>query len=261
MNELMKTDTMSSLQIAEITGKPHNDVMKAIRKMESAWEKISQGKFSLTFRQVAQPNGGVREIPCYELTKTECLYIATKFNDEARAKLVLRWQELELANQPKVPTSFREALLLAAEQQGRIEEQQKEIDRQSLQITAQNATIKEQSKTIDMMKPKASYYDAILNNPQTLNATAIASDYGMTPNKFNKLLHKLGIQKRVGRMWIPYAKYISEGYTKVSTDPNPNSKHGGTYTYSRWTQKGRLFLYEILKKEGIIPLIEQNKID
>ena len=87
--------TMSSLEIAKLTGKPHNDVMKAIRAMEPSWEKVSQGKFSLSSRKVEQPNGGIREYPCYELTKTECLYVATKFNDEARAKLVLRWEELE----------------------------------------------------------------------------------------------------------------------------------------------------------------------
>jgi len=86
---------MTSIEIAKLTGKPHNDVLKAIRAMEPAWEKVSQGKFSLSSRKVEQPNGGIREYPCYSLTKTECLYIATKFNDEARAKLVLRWEQLE----------------------------------------------------------------------------------------------------------------------------------------------------------------------
>ena len=61
---------MTSLEIAEVTGKPHNDVMKAIRKMEPAWVRICQGKFSLTSRMVQQPNGGTREVPCYSLTKT-----------------------------------------------------------------------------------------------------------------------------------------------------------------------------------------------
>ena len=58
------------------------------------WEKTCGLKFELTSRTIIQPNGGTREVPCYMLTKTECLYIATKFNDEARAKLVLRWQTL-----------------------------------------------------------------------------------------------------------------------------------------------------------------------
>ncbi len=69
--------------------------MKAIRNMEPAWEKICGSKFRLTSRTIIQPNGGTREVPCYQLTKTEWLYIATKFNDEVCAKLVLRWEELE----------------------------------------------------------------------------------------------------------------------------------------------------------------------
>jgi phage regulator Rha-like protein len=76
--------------MAELTGKQHKDVLKAIRKMEPAWIKICGSIFRLTSRTIVQPNGGTREVPCYSLTKTECLYIATKFNDEARAKLVLR---------------------------------------------------------------------------------------------------------------------------------------------------------------------------
>ena len=87
--------SVTSLEIAELTGKNHFDLMRAIRKMEPAWEKTCGCKFALTSRTINQPNGGTREVPCYSLTKTECLYIATKFNDEARAKLVIRWEELE----------------------------------------------------------------------------------------------------------------------------------------------------------------------
>jgi phage regulator Rha-like protein len=83
--------TMSSLEIANLTGKLHKDVLEAIRKMESAWVKVNGRNFSLV--EYKDAKGEMR--PCYELTKTECLYVATKFNDEARAKLVLRWEELE----------------------------------------------------------------------------------------------------------------------------------------------------------------------
>ena len=80
---------MTSLEIAELTGKQHK------------WVKVHGSKFRLMFREVAIGNGAVRRDPCYQLTKTECLYIATKFNDEARAKLVLRWEELELQEQKR----------------------------------------------------------------------------------------------------------------------------------------------------------------
>ena len=85
MNAIQKSNAMdagrmTSLEIAQVTGKMHKDVMKAIRNMEPAWLKVNA-------------KGELR--PCYSLSKTECLYIATKFNDEARAKLVIRWQQLE----------------------------------------------------------------------------------------------------------------------------------------------------------------------
>ena len=86
---------MTSLEIATLTDKPHNDVLKAIRKMEPAWEKVQGGKFSLLQKTYDLPNGGKKLIPYYSLTKIETLYIATKFNDEARARLVIRWEELE----------------------------------------------------------------------------------------------------------------------------------------------------------------------
>ena len=86
---------ITSLDIAQITGKPHNDVLKAIRKMEAAWEKVHQGKFSQMQIRIELPNGGYRLVPAFSLTKAESLYVATKFNDEARAKLVKRWYELE----------------------------------------------------------------------------------------------------------------------------------------------------------------------
>lgn len=84
-------ETMSSIEIAELTGKMHKHVLEAIRVMEPSWEKVAGTKFRLgTYKDANQ-----QDRPCYELSKIECLYIATKFNDEARAKLVLRWEQLE----------------------------------------------------------------------------------------------------------------------------------------------------------------------
>ena len=91
MTLVHETGKMTSLQIAEITGKRHSDVLESIRNMEPAWVKVNGRKFSLV--EYTDAKGERR--PMYELTKTECLYIATKFNDESRAKLVLRWELLE----------------------------------------------------------------------------------------------------------------------------------------------------------------------
>ncbi len=86
---------MTSLDIAEVTGKMHKHVLQAIRTMEPAWEKVHGTKFRLMQIRKELPNGGYRLVPAFSLTKTESLYVATKFNDEARARLVLRWEQLE----------------------------------------------------------------------------------------------------------------------------------------------------------------------
>lgn len=86
---------ITSKEIAELTGKAHNHVMRDIRNMEPAWEKVHQSKFGQMQIREKLPNNGYRYITVYALTKLECLYIATKYNDEARAKLVLRWAEKE----------------------------------------------------------------------------------------------------------------------------------------------------------------------
>ena len=99
--------TITSMEIAKITGKNHFDVLKAIRKMEPAWEKTTASKFTCRMRINKLANGFEKEIPYYILTKTECLFVATKFNDVARAKLVLRWEQLEkekLMQQPQQAT-------------------------------------------------------------------------------------------------------------------------------------------------------------
>lgn len=132
MTDIIKKETMTSLEIAEVTGKRHSDVLEAIRNMEPAWEKVAQRKFPLG----SYKDANNQDRPCYMLNKTECLYVATKFNDEARAKLVLRWEELETkeASITKVPITFAEALRLAADQAEKIEAQQKQLEANSKEI-------------------------------------------------------------------------------------------------------------------------------
>src|SRR5690606_16109233 len=110
MNQLTNIQqTMSSREIADMTGKRHTDVMRSIRNMEDSWEKVSGRRFALA--DYTDEQGKKR--PEYNLTKKESLYVATKFNDEARARLILRWEELENIKQFQVPSSLSEALRLA----------------------------------------------------------------------------------------------------------------------------------------------------
>lgn len=111
--------------------------------------------------------------------------------------------------------------------------------------------------TIETMKPKASYYDVILNCRDLVPTTVVAKDYGMSARKFNRLLHDLGVQFKQGERWFLYAKWEGFGYTQSKTDlyNKPNGTQGCS-TRMCWTQKGRMWLYDFLKEHGIRPVIE-----
>ncbi|QDR65019.1 phage antirepressor [Mammaliicoccus sciuri] len=108
---------------------------------------------------------------------------------------------------------------------------------------------------VQELKPKATYYDLVLQNKSLLSVSKIAKDYGMSAMRMNKLLHELGIQYKQGDIWLLYAKYQDKGYTQTSTYAL-DEEHSKVST--KWTQKGRLFIYDLLKDEGILPTIEKQ---
>ncbi|EIE3775271.1 phage antirepressor [Staphylococcus pseudintermedius] len=107
------------------------------------------------------------------------------------------------------------------------------------------------------LKPKATYYDLVLQNKSLLSVSKIAKDYGMSARALNKLLHELGVQYKQGDIWLLYAKHQDKGYTQTSTYAL-DEEHSKVTT--KWTQKGRLFIYELLKNKGILPSIEKSNV-
>ena len=143
----------------------------------------------------------------------------------------------------KIPSSFKEALQLALEQEEKME--------------ALRLENKVKDQQIAELTPKATYYDLILQCRDLLSVTEIAKDYGMSAKGLNAMLHDLGVQFNQSGVWFLYAKYQHEGYTQTKTQnyPKPDGTQGSkVHTY--WTQKGRLFIYNLLKSEGILPTIE-----
>ena len=243
---LESAQTMSSLQIAEITGKQHAHVMRDIRNLLE--QGVQESNFGLSFITRELPNGGSKQEPLYNLTKTGCLILASGYNALLREKIINRWIELE--NQSGVPRTFAEALRLAADKA-------EENERLMLENREQKAQIVQLDSKVSEMRPKAEYYDSILASPDSLVVTQIAKDYGMTPQEFNKRLAALGIQYKVNGQWVLYAKYQGEGYTDSRTGRKRNAN--GSWLLTVWTQKGRLFLYTMLKEADVLPVIERRR--
>lgn len=129
----------------------------------------------------------------------------------------------------------------------------KEERARNKQLVIQNTA---QSLQIAEMRPKVSYYDLILQNQSVVSITQIAKDYGLSARGLNKILHDHGIQYQCGKTWVLYQKYAPEGYTQTKTFVNED---GACNIHTYWTQKGRLFLYDLLKKYNVLPLIEKEE--
>lgn len=262
-------ETMTSLEIAEVTGKRHSDVMRDIRNL------LTQGVGERNFALTSYTDKSNRQSPCYELTKKGCLILASGYDALLREKIINRWEELETEKRNggfEIPQTLGAALMLAAKQQMEIEEMQRNIEARKAEeqrLLIENAkkdeTINEQgeqiiklSRDIVKMQPKVDYCDKILSSTSLVTTTQIAQDYGYSAVAFNKILAELRIQHKVNKQWILYAPYLACGY--VDSVPVDINKSDGTVKvvfHTEWTQKGRLFLYEKLKSHNIVPLIEK----
>ncbi|MDB8624696.1 phage antirepressor KilAC domain-containing protein [Streptococcus parasanguinis] len=134
---------------------------------------------------------------------------------------------------------------------------QKLKEERQLRLKAQEE-VAQKNQIIQELQPKATYYDLVLQNKSLVAISVIAKDYGMSAKKLNKILHELKIQFKQGKTWLLYQKYAGKGYTQSKTH-TIDADYSKMHTY--WTQKGRLFLYDLLKnKKGILPLIEQKDV-
>ena len=129
------------------------------------------------------------------------------------------------------------------------------VKRETEALEEQNAV---QSQQIMELQPKASYYDLVLNCKDVVSMTIIAKDYGWSAKRMNQFLHEMGVQYKQGNTWLLYQRYAEKGYTSTRTNTHlgkDGDVHTSVHTY--WTQKGRLFIYDLLKENGVLPLVEQ----
>lgn len=277
ISQITDSQTMTSMDIAKVTGKQHRDVMKAIRKMEPAWQTERGSKFALSFRTVQ--GQGDKQYPYYSLTKTECLFVATKFNDQARAKLVLRWEQLEkerlqalqqsqtsdvnpqTSTMPADPRNMSRLQILqlalqAEEENERLKEEKQHLESENYSLMLEQS---QKDQQIQQLTQQTAYLRVIMADTSTVTVTQIAQDYGMAAKSFNELLRGLHVQRKVGDQWILYGEYLNKGYVATRMIPIHHAGQPDTYRpLTAWTQAGRMFIYEKLKKHGVLPLIERQ---
>ena len=243
---LNNSKTLDSREVAEMMGKKHENLLKDIQgsgKNLGIIPTLLKGKFHVSdyFIESSYKDGSGKTNKCYLVTKMGCEMLGNKLQGEKgilfTAKYVERFNQMEQAIKELQPTpSYM-------------------IDDP---IERAKAWIKEQEK-IKVLETQSEYLKKILESTTTVTMTQIAKDYGMTAQEMNNLLHELKVQYKMSGQWLLYSKYHKEGYVDSETIP---IKHKSGIIepkmYTKWTQKGRKFLYELLKENEILPVIERE---
>ena len=193
-------------------------------------------------------NGAVRELEDYEITVLMAKHLSMMSRTEKGKEIRNYLIDLEKAwNTPE--QVMARALKMAG----------KTIDSLKDRCKFLGGQVVEQQKLIEEMIPKANYVDHILESKSLVATTQIAKDYGMSAIRFNQILNSLKIQYKVNKQWVLYSKYQNCGYVHSKTiDITRSNGNPDVTMQTQWTQKGRLFLYEELKKNNIYPVIEQE---
>lgn len=261
MNELQvfNSKEFGDIRTTEIDGKPYfvaNDVARALGYKRPADAVTAHCKGSVKHRYLT--DGGEQELKVipegdiYRLTVRSKLPSAEKFEKWVFDEVI---PSIHQYGAYMTEQTIEKAL---ASPDFLIQLTTKLKDEQTRRKEAE-AEIRVKDQIIGELKPKADYYDEILKNPGLVTITQIAKDYGMSGKKMNRILHELGIQYKQSEQWLLYSDYHCLGYTQsevtdiIRSDGTPDVK-----LLTKWTMKGRLFLYNKLKEKGIIPVIEQG---
>lgn len=234
---------VSSRVIANELGKRHADVLESLDKI------LTNGDFRSLLISSSYIDAKGESRREYLLTKdgfTLYMFNIQGYN-EFKMAYINKFNEMEKALSVKqLPKTYSDALRELADSWDR-----------------EQALIEENTKkdiVIAEMKPKVSYYDIILSSTDCMTVTQIGKDYGLSAKSLNQILNNLKIQYKQSGQWLLYQKYAAEGYTKSETTSFVKTDGSiGTNLLTKWTQKGRLFLYELLKDHGHLPLIEQEE--
>lgn len=256
--EAHKVQGMTSLQIAEVTGKMHKHVLRDIRNLLDSG--VNETNFGLV--EYKDKKGEVR--PMYELTPKGCLILASGYDPILREKIVNKleeYQQKERANIISLPNFEDPAEAAMAWAKEYREKKVLAIENKTLQIEnarLENDNIQLAAEVQELKKDK-NYIDIIMRSKAMMTVSQIAQDYGMSGKALNKTLADMGIQYMCNGQWILYARYKDCGYVSSRTiDITRSNGMPDVVLHTEWTQAGRKFLYEELKKQGIIPMLERD---
>lgn len=227
-------------------------------------EQFMQGVDYQVLRKNPQNPKGGRPMVKYYLT-VSCMefFVARKVKAVFEVYRKVFHGAVKMVRQSGVPSYQEEDPIKRAERW--IAEQKEkqalmlENKEQRRQLEESNKEIVALSSTITQMQPKVTYFDVMIKNKSTSVITSMAQDYGMSAQAFNKRLNELGIQHKVANQWVLYSKYLDKGY--VNSEPVTITHNDGSQTVkyiTKWTQRGRFFLYDFLKSKGVFPLIERS---
>lgn len=293
---------MTSLEIAEVTGKSHAHVMRDIRNIikqinqstsglvipddikddyhrgdRTQYKYLSEKTQNILFdfcfnntgskytiRESSYKDAKGEERNMYELNKKACLLLSSGYDVNLRAKIIDRWEELEIKARANIITlpnftdpaeaamawakEYREKKVLAIENKS-LQIENKRLENDNIQLAAE----------VQELKKDKNYLDIIMRSKAMMTVSQIAQDYGMSAKAMNKQLADMGIQYMCNGQWILYARYKDCGYVSSRCiDITRSNGMPDVVLHTEWTQAGRKFLYEELKKQGIIPMLERD---
>ncbi|MFL2133052.1 phage antirepressor KilAC domain-containing protein [Desemzia sp. FAM 23990] len=246
--------TIDSREVAKMVGKEHSKLLRDIRNYADylAEAKIGLGDF---FLESSYYDANNQPRLCYLLTKQGCQMVANKLTGKKgvifTALYVQRFNEME----NKLAVAHLDSYMI----EDPVKRAEKWIEEQRVvqQLAEKNEV---QAQLIAEYEPRISYLDTILDSKGLLAISQIAADYGMSPQQLNKVLHDQRVQHKVGGQWILYKDHMNKGYTKsqtiniTRTDGRQEAKMN-----TKWTQKGRLFIHDILKNIGVTALMDREE--
>lgn len=242
--------TIESREVAEMVGKIHKNLIRDIRGYvnDLAEANIELGTFFLEDTYLDANN---QSRPCFLLTKQGCEMVANKLTGKKgtlfTAKYVMKFNKME---SEQITASYMISDPIARAERWIEEQKEKQFLEQDNQI---------KNQLIAEYEPKITYLDEILDSKDTLLITAIAADYGMSAKELNKTLALHRIQRYVDGQWILYKEHMNKGYTKSKTHQYSRSDGTtGSKLQTKWTQKGRLKIHELLESLGHTALVDEQ---